>query len=76
MQAGAIDALKELIADNKTKENAYTVIAALAAECTTMVEPFLVPMLETMCMDVAHKKKEIQVAADEVLARAQLAWFF
>ena len=41
-----------------------------------MVEPFLVPMLETMCMDVAHKKKEIQVAADEVLARAQLAWFF
>lgn len=65
IQAGALDGLKALAADNKTKENAYTVISALAAECTTMVEPLLVPMLEGICVDVAHKKKEVQVAAEE-----------
>mmetsp|Transcript_46693 Transcript_46693/g.106563 ORF Transcript_46693/g.106563 Transcript_46693/m.106563 type:complete len:1075 (-) Transcript_46693:124-3348(-) len=65
IQSGALDGLKALVADPKTKENAYTLISALSAECKTMVEPFLVPMIQTICEDVAHKKKEVQIVAEE-----------
>lgn len=71
IQSGALDGLKALVADPKTKENAYTLISALSAECKTMVEPFLVPMIQTICEDVAHKKKEVQIVAEEVTARAR-----
>jgi hypothetical protein len=72
IQAGALDGIKALVADNKTKENAYTLISALAAECQTMVEPFVVPMIQTIVEDVAHKKKEVQGAAEEVTSHTRL----
>jgi len=65
VQAGGIEALKNMAAENSTKANAYIVITSLATTVGSTVEPLLVPFIPSFIEGVSHKKKEVQVAAEQ-----------
>mmetsp|Transcript_68334 Transcript_68334/g.142419 ORF Transcript_68334/g.142419 Transcript_68334/m.142419 type:complete len:1066 (-) Transcript_68334:74-3271(-) len=67
IQSGAIDTIKKLLEDVKTKENAHTAIASLATGTTTMSEPLIVPFIPDLLKDCAHKKAEIRTTAEGAL---------
>jgi elongation factor 3 len=64
-EAGAIDAIKKLLGDNKTMENGLITIESLARVAGTVVEPVVMPFLPEILQAFAHKKAEIRSLAEE-----------